>query len=1084
MPARWLGPARMSGAGWLAALFVFSSLPPGFGASPAPVPMALDFQGGGNLTDIGGFGVLGASFEATVWGASGIAAGPLAVSASVGGAYEWAFSQVAEGSLTNLTLAAWLPWDGAVRAVEVFDLTNGTPRLDYRGHNISLPFNAIENATRALPLADLVLPRGRPVNATFAFENSGNVSLGHTGYNLTPSSPNVSVTLLDAAPGFLSELPGTTFAVNATLSAPASAGIENSSLAVRIDSSSGSSFAFAVPVRIVPNRNLAVEDVASLPDPPQENRWGLLRVTFRNSGLDLAPSTEVRVLAYNSTEPNLYLNTSRVDVPPGATGVLDFGWAPPWSVEPLNVVALATVAFDFDASDDARTAVFSVFSTNLPPIVSFASPAEGARVAGNLTVAGTVKDPEGGAVSTAFSLDGAPPFVWQNGTSFAFAIDLGPLADGPHTLRATSTDLRGNIGMGTLNITVLNRGPNSPPTLAVDSPKDGDTVGEGAVFSGTAADERGELAGVLVSVDGGPEAAASGTSTWAFPFNAAAAGEGPHTVSVRAFDGIDYSTPAVLGVVVNLSAPSRIELANLTLLPASALPGEAVVLQGVAAFETGVLAAGANVTAQVREFPDPVAAQCDARGRFSLTLLAPTAVGTYTVDAGAERGLLRGNASVPLNVSASTLPDMQVLASAFSIFPDPPPPGTAIRHTIEILNNGSVATSATVRVWEGPRSAATLLFEETYTYIQASRQATFSRAYAAGNHTLTIAVEDVSPPEARPADNTLTVVIAVAEAPDFFVESITASSTPVVAGSNITFLVLVSNIAATGGVVTVEIWDGEPLGENSTLIHQESLGIAAGSRERVLGSWRPTAGTHEIFATAVLAVPYEFDRTNNEANLTVEVQGPAGAPPPVFLPGPGAALALAALAPAALTRCRSKRAPRRIRALALGLLVSGALAAALLPAPGQGSLEESSRVPGPLSGVCQACHVNADRGGPLNPFGRDYLQEKNATGGAANWTRLEALDSDADGFSNREELEGSYLPGDPASNPRTGVKYTALGAVGIASLLTGALALLAVSLAGVWLGYSMLARRNAGRARAERSKETPSDEDAGSAPKP
>ncbi len=370
MRAAWPDSARAIFAGFLAPLVLLASLNPVPPGSSAPVPMALDFVGGGNVTDLGGFGVIDAAFEATVWAASGIAAGPLSLSASAGGAYAWSFSQVPENSLTNLTLSAWLPWDPAVRTVEVFNFTNGTPRVDYRGHSIALPFNASENVSRTLPAGDLLLPRGRPLNLTVAFLNAGNVSVGHSGYNITAASPNLSLTNLDAPSSFASERPGSTFGFNATLSAPASAGLENASLDVRIDSASGAPFSFALPVRILPNRNVAVEGVAAVPDPPLENRAGILRVTLRNGGLDMAPSTDVRVLAFNSTEPSLYLNTTRVDLPPGATGTLDFGWTPAWSSELVSVVALATAPYDYDASDDTRSAVLSVSSTDLPPAVS------------------------------------------------------------------------------------------------------------------------------------------------------------------------------------------------------------------------------------------------------------------------------------------------------------------------------------------------------------------------------------------------------------------------------------------------------------------------------------------------------------------------------------------------------------------------------------------------------------------------------------------------------------------------------------------------------------------------------------------
>jgi len=113
-----------------------------------------------------------------------------------------------------------------------------------------------------------------------------------------------------------------------------------------------------------------------------------------------------------------------------------------------------------------------------------------------------------------------------------------------------------------------------------------------------------------------------------------------------------------------------------------------------------------------------------------------------------------------------------------------------------------------------------------------------------------------------------------------------------------------------------------------------------------------------------------------------------------------------------------------------------------------------------LNVVCVTCHTDPNGAPALNAFGKDYRAERNATNGSVDWERLGALDSDGDGYNNSAELSGGYLPGDPGSNPRTGVKYEGFTGSGITGLLTAGLTLFVVALLGIALGFRMLAARN------------------------
>jgi hypothetical protein len=96
---------------------------------------------------------------------------------------------------------------------------------------------------------------------------------------------------------------------------------------------------------------------------------------------------------------------------------------------------------------------------------------------------------------------------------------------------------------------------DSPATVAIVNPGPGENVGGAYAFSGLAGDpdENDTVARVDIAFDAGPWVQAGGSTSWSFVVDTLTLGNGPHTVSARAFDGKAWG-PAV-SVAFNVTNP-------------------------------------------------------------------------------------------------------------------------------------------------------------------------------------------------------------------------------------------------------------------------------------------------------------------------------------------------------------------------------------------------------------------------------------------------------------------------------------------------------------------------------------------------
>jgi hypothetical protein len=100
-----------------------------------------------------------------------------------------------------------------------------------------------------------------------------------------------------------------------------------------------------------------------------------------------------------------------------------------------------------------------------------------------------------------------------------------------------------------------------------------------------------------------------------------------------------------------------------------------------------------------------------------------------------------------------------------------------------------------------------------------------------------------------------------------------------------------------------------------------------------------------------------------------------------------------------------------------------------LSVPGSAYTSYGDEIPGVLNGQCIVCHEETT-GGPINSYGIDY-------GKSDSIDDIEFMDSDSDGFSNKEELEKGFLPGDPTDFPRPEGKSNSIPGFGIIGLTVG-----------------------------------------------
>jgi len=180
--------------------------------------------------------------------------------------------------------------------------------------------------------------------------------------------------------------------------------------------------------------------------------------------------------------------------------------------------------------------------SNISPSVSIASPANHTEISAIVTISGGASDDDGTVTKIEISMDDA---AWQNATgteSWAFEWDTTAVADGEHHIRARAFDDSDYSTVVEILVDVKNTVvKNVKPTVTITSPIGGAGVSGEITIEGMAADTDGTVQKVEIRIGDGSWETATGTFSWVYDWDTTGTDNGSVEITVRAYDGTDYS---------------------------------------------------------------------------------------------------------------------------------------------------------------------------------------------------------------------------------------------------------------------------------------------------------------------------------------------------------------------------------------------------------------------------------------------------------------------------------------------------------------------------------------------------------------
>jgi hypothetical protein len=174
-----------------------------------------------------------------------------------------------------------------------------------------------------------------------------------------------------------------------------------------------------------------------------------------------------------------------------------------------------------------------------PPTVTMTAPSPGATVSGAVAVSGSASD-IGGVAGVQFQLDGVNLGAEDTTAPYSVTWDTSTAADGSHALAAFARDTAGNTTTSS-SITVTVSNDTIPPTVSINSPAAGATVG-GVVTVTASASDNVAVAGVRFQLDGSNLGSEDTTAPYSATWDTGTATPGAHSLTAIARDAASNTT--------------------------------------------------------------------------------------------------------------------------------------------------------------------------------------------------------------------------------------------------------------------------------------------------------------------------------------------------------------------------------------------------------------------------------------------------------------------------------------------------------------------------------------------------------------
>jgi hypothetical protein len=248
-------------------------------------------------------------------------------------------------------------------------------------------------------------------------------------------------------------------------------------------------------------------------------------------------------------------SVARVEFRDGAT-LLGAATAAPYSVSWGTSSAAAGAhtlsATAYDPAGNSATATVSVTVDDVPPTVSVTAPANGAAVAGTVTLSATATDNT--AVARVVFYDGATLIATATGAPYSTTWNAAAAGLGPHTLKARAYDVAGNFADSEISVTVSS--DLTPPTVTFVSPVEGGYMGRynNVLFNVT--DNVGVVGGDLYDGATLIRSFANMLPPFGDGYDTSNVADGPHTLTAHAWDAAGNIGVARVDVTIDKVAPT------------------------------------------------------------------------------------------------------------------------------------------------------------------------------------------------------------------------------------------------------------------------------------------------------------------------------------------------------------------------------------------------------------------------------------------------------------------------------------------------------------------------------------------------
>jgi chitinase len=221
-------------------------------------------------------------------------------------------------------------------------------------------------------------------------------------------------------------------------------------------------------------------------------------------------------------------------------------------LDPAHAYYFAITAYNTSGVESAYSNI--VFVPELiSPTISLGSPANNATVSGTVSVTASASD-NVGVTKVEFYVNGVLQSS-DTATPYGYSWNTSSLASGTYTLMAKAYDAAGNVGQST-NVAVTVVKDTTAPVVSLTAPSNYATVNGTVTVSAYASDNVG-VSKVEFSVDGALRAAVN-TTPYNYYWNSIAAGNGSHTLSVKAYDATgNVSTTSLVTVTVSNNSISQ-----------------------------------------------------------------------------------------------------------------------------------------------------------------------------------------------------------------------------------------------------------------------------------------------------------------------------------------------------------------------------------------------------------------------------------------------------------------------------------------------------------------------------------------------